>query len=1080
MRFFVVTLLCTYALHTVAMASSFPAIQIDRYNIEDGLPDSTIYSLQQDSQGYIWVGTPKGLGRYDGHTFDSYNIQASSVPRILSDNAGNIFIDSSRRIWVGSWGEGLYVYDHNLTLLQRFNTSSHEGFNSDLIQTFFEDKDGDMWIGTGGGGAVFIRQDLTSFTAFHTQANRTQQLLHDRVWGFAQLPNDARIWVATGGGLSHINKADGFSVTHTPVIRDVDATASERVRAILVDSTEALWLGYEDGLCRFNLSNNQCKTIAPAMSPTGLGSAITSLEKQADGKLWIGTLNGLFLLDPQTDSFVPLVNEQKLELFQYDDIRDILVTEEGIIWVATRPSGLIKITLSNDGFSAFTHAIDKNEQRVELGRVLALHVDSDDTLWIGTGDALWYQPNVSSSDPSPIRLISHNLGLVTDIISTQDGAFWFAGNNGLFTLNRDTREIQRVTGPFGDDVTVVSLFEDSSGTLWIGTEQRGLFRIRDGEAAAVKIEVDGVPISNYAITSIAEPHSEALLLGVETIGIVIYTNAQLDAYAYRPSAQDGALSNADINQIYHSPGGDIWVATNNKLNLLNEFTNTFRHFDERYGLTNTAVKSVVSDRQQNIWLSTSFGIFRQAQGQASFFHYTAEDGLHGNLFIQNVSAIDSHGNLYFGGQGGFTRIVINTYNGEIRAPEIHTSALAIDNQQLNMLDFSELSELSLADDHREVHVRVSALDFLSTNLFYSSRLVGNTESWSAPQRSPHFVFTGIRPGTYTLEFKAQRDGVWSNKVASIPIIVSPPWWQTWWAITLFLITLASLVHTWNLYRVRSLRRKNIELQDVINERSEQLSLAKMQLFEAEKNASLSSLVTGVAHEMNTPVGVSITALSTLYDSAKNIREDLSNNKLTKKDFENAMLHIEQCAQIAQTNLDRASFLVNKFKMLSIDQHAHEKRTFNLGKFIEETISVMGSALRRQHVNLTIECPSQIEIESYPGAIAQVFTQLVYNSLEHGFDREQGGNITIKAQLQDNLVILDYRDDGKGITEQDIEKIFKPFFTTKRKDGKMGLGLQIVANIVTIRLNGRISCDSNVDKGVHFHIEFPTQQHEHQV
>ncbi len=267
-------------------------------------------------------------------------------------------------------------------------------------------------------------------------------------------------------------------------------------------------------------------------------------------------------------------------------------------------------------------------------------------------------------------------------------------------------------------------------------------------------------------------------------------------------------------------------------------------------------------------------------------------------------------------------------------------------------------------------------------------------------------------------------------------------------------------------RVKS---RTIELQDSFN----QLQSAQAQLVESEKMSALGNLVAGVAHEVNTPLGISITAASIFKNEIKSIKEMLDENKLSKSSLEHFLETINEADEILVKNLDRAAQLVKNFKKISVDQSSEDMRNFELNTYLKEVISTFKSELKHRPVELELNLDERsIEMHSYPGAVSQIVVNMLQNALLHAFDEDQKGKIILETHYYGEHVSIIFKDTGKGIDESVAEKIFEPFVTTKRNKGGTGLGLNITYNLVTQHLHGSIHLDTEYKDGASFIINIP--------
>ncbi len=255
--------------------------------------------------------------------------------------------------------------------------------------------------------------------------------------------------------------------------------------------------------------------------------------------------------------------------------------------------------------------------------------------------------------------------------------------------------------------------------------------------------------------------------------------------------------------------------------------------------------------------------------------------------------------------------------------------------------------------------------------------------------------------------------------------------------------------------------------------NENLKATQSLLVTQEKMASLGSLTAGIAHEINTPLGISVSAASLLEEKTRVLSEAFQNGKMKLSDLDNYLDVATQSNNMLMSNLKRAAELVQSFKQVAIDQSSEELRTFNLKEYLQEILIQLSPKIKQTKHKIEIQGSEDIIITSYPGAFSQIITNLVINSLVHAYEPEYSGLIVISFHQDDNSLILEYVDDGKGIEPENLQKIFDPFFTTKRNQGGSGLGLHILFNIVNQKLSGTIECESKLGLGTKFIIKIPT-------
>lgn len=295
---------------------------------------------------------------------------------------------------------------------------------------------------------------------------------------------------------------------------------------------------------------------------------------------------------------------------------------------------------------------------------------------------------------------------------------------------------------------------------------------------------------------------------------------------------------------------------------------------------------------------------------------------------------------------------------------------------------------------------------------------------------------------------------------------------------------SALARKWHL--ARQARQKQEELERLVGERTEKLretnqaleeSLSTLQrtharLLQSEKMAALGGLVAGVAHEVNTPLGVGVTASSYLEEKVEQFADLQATGMATPEEIDAFMKNAAESSKIILSNLKRAADLIRSFKQVAVDQSTEKRRLFNLGKYIDEVLVSLRPETKRAKHTIAVNCPGNLIINSFPGAFSQLITNFVMNSLTHGFKNTDTGSIAIDVEVISDKISFRYSDNGVGISQEDLGKIYEPFFTTNRQAGDSGLGLNIVYNVVTVSLGGTIECTSTEGGGTVFHVEIP--------
>ncbi len=265
-----------------------------------------------------------------------------------------------------------------------------------------------------------------------------------------------------------------------------------------------------------------------------------------------------------------------------------------------------------------------------------------------------------------------------------------------------------------------------------------------------------------------------------------------------------------------------------------------------------------------------------------------------------------------------------------------------------------------------------------------------------------------------------------------------------------------------------LRKRNAELAQSM----ETLKLAKDQLLESERMASLGGLVAGIAHDVNTPLGVGVTAASFLEERIQSLKTAYEDKSLTNKTMANFVSEAEQTTQLLLSNLNRASELIASFKQVAVDQASEAERQFNLKTYLHEVLQSLQPSFKQTRHTVDIHCPEDLEVRCAPGVIAQIATNMIMNSVNHGFEDKANGHISLHIVEDGDDIVMTYKDDGRGMNAQELDQLFDAFFTTKRGQGGSGLGTHIMYNLVTQTLGGQIEANSAPGEGLEYVIRFP--------
>ena len=1130
---------------------------IKRFSASDGLPDLTIYSMAKDKNGFLWLGTPSGLVRYDGYEFRRYSKDVNSLYPLAMSGAGQIFIDSKERYWVGSWGGGLALYSKEMKLLGKYNknvlansdtisssTNSsstrskiQSSLKSNMVQTIFEDSDGDIWVGSNGGGLALFIPETNSFKSYLVDKTKADSISHNRIWSIVE-QQPGILWIATSDGLNKFDKnTETFTrYYHDPSNSNSNSLTHSLVRALHVvhsqdknnDIKSTLWVGMEKGLGIFDTQTEKFIDISP--ENTAIYAPINRIRQDKNNHLWIGTRNGLYQYDLNKRKFKMLANKNKssdennYRFFKSDNIKDIIFDSSGLLWLANYNGGLIKIDLKPVIFEKIDKYVAENGSRQTLNGVLAVYVDSENVLWLGTKEGLFYRDNETNfiTRFKSSNKLSH-LSFET-INENKSGELWLGGPGGLHKIDQQRKTMTDQNKLLKKIMTkrVRTILFDNNENLWIGTKYSGIVMINgvDEKSTTIFTADDTVSgsLNSNEISSIYQDSFNRIWIGMDVGGLARLDreNNKFVKYVHQPKFKN-SISDDAITTIYQTQDGDIWVGTKQTLNRYNPDNDSFEHFGVTDGLINSHIKSMFEDDFGVLWLSTNAGISQLDVSRKRFINYTLHHDLQEDRIFEGSVYKGQDGSLFFGGIGGLTKITPSQVMPNTHIPSVVITDVWVDNELSSQYMFDQEHPINLSFDIKNIKFRFAAIDLQQPdNNLHSYKLVGFDDHWSQASNFQTASYTNLDPGTYYFEVKGSNNSnLWNPEVSSVKLIINPPWWQRWWAYTIYILLLLSVVLIFfrlHRYKVLLERRLNLKLEQKVIERTVELEQQKLavvvkneeilatqqQLAQSEKMASLGTLTAGVAHEINNPTNYASVAVYMMKGEIITIKSFLK--QLAGGDkadieiieaFDEKFAKLEDLTQTVSEGTSRIKTIVEDLRTFSRIGNVEESQV-HISELILSTVKLVQT--QYHDITITTQLDYDPWLTCYPSKLNQVFMNLIVNAcqavedkLEQNFEQnlEQNlkpepleitsqktkGQVTITSAQEGNNLVINFKDNGCGMNEATKTKIFDPFFTTKEPGKGTGLGLAISFGIIEDH-KGTLEVNSVVGEGTMFCVCLP--------
>ena len=848
--------LASLVFHSAAGAAP-PHIRFERLSVQEGLSQTSVFDVFQDSHGFIWLATEDGLNRYDGYTFRVYRHDDQDPESLPADQVWKVLEDRDGDIWVATEGGGIARWSRERDAFTAYENEvgNNRSIASNAARALVIDADGLIWIGFLDAGLDRLDPVTGDVLHLRTSPDAPQGLPSNDVRALA-LDHEGNVLVGTAEGLVRV-------VPSTLQSTLVDLPTST-VKSVLALPDGRLLVGTEAaGLFVIEKSPGRVRHFEHSDDFESLASnEVLAILQRPDGTIWVGTSNGLDRFDVDQGRFEHYTHDSAVPGSLPDDyVMALLEDRGGVMWVGTRSGGAAKWDPATWRFG-YTPVAPEGEPGLSYPLVTSFAREASGVLWVGTfgGGLNRFGPNgevVHYTATGRPGALSGNR--VMSLLLDSRGRLWVATYRA--GLNRlDPGATAFVHYPHSDDERsvssdrIMSLHEDLSGRVWVGTYTGGLNRYVSESDDFVRYPLSLVGPN---VTALADSASGGLWVGTEGDGLLhLLTGGQVESYVHDSSAVT-SLPNDTVTALYVDPSGLLWVGMlGGGLARLDpgDARSGFTRFDAAHGLMNDTVYGIETDDEGALWLSTNNGLFRLDPSQQRFEAFGPEHGLQGPEFNVGAHYRDDAGRLYFGGTEGF-----NVFDpAEIKPrdfvpPVVLTSFLKL-NKPVSLgrgLDGIDAVDLGYRDS--VVTFEVAALDYSSPlNNRYRYQLEGFDDDWIDFGTERRITYTNLDPGKYVLRVQgAGSEGVWNTDGLTLALRVEAPPWRRWWAYLIYASLFLCLAAAGERERRRrrgreATYRRQLEFEVAertkeLDERATELESLNQQLSEA----SLSDPLTGL-------------------------------------------------------------------------------------------------------------------------------------------------------------------------------------------------------------------------------------------
>jgi ligand-binding sensor domain-containing protein/signal transduction histidine kinase len=809
-------------------------LRLEHISLAQGLSQSTINAITQDSRGFIWFGTQDGLNRYDGYSITVFKHNSTDSNSLADNSIWGLLSDSRGDVWVGTMRGGVdrYVVSQNRFVHYAHRVNDSSTISENNIISLFEDSEKSIWLGTLNNGLNRFEQGTGKFTRFLFEGKKPHSLSNNTVWSICE-DRRKNLWVATWRGLCRLSLDSSTAGNsrfsdyhHSP--SDPTSLSGENIRTLYVDRQGVLWVGtWGAGLNRYDHKTNSFKRYRhnPKDERTISSDLILSLCEDVKGNLWIGTNDaGLNVYDRNNDAFVRYRSApQNPSSLNNDQVSALFEDNAGILWIGTGAGGVNVYDWRKNRFAHYRDDLNRPDD-MSGSDVWAILEDSRRELWVGT-----YGNGLNRFDRTRKRVktylfnpkVRHSLSSnnVLSLCETSDGDIWVGTEGGglnRFIKTKETFTRYRHNPADRNSISfdeVTALCEDRNGDLWIGTNGGSVDRLHrktNTFTHYVADEKNPRALAGTTVMVIYEDTRGSMWIGTLGGGVHRFIPESNSFRRYQPNAEAASgVNNNTVLSMYEDSAGILWMGTyGGGLNRFDPADESFTHFTELNGLPNDVVYGILPDRRGNLWLSTNKGISRFDPKTAAFRNYDLRDGLQGNEYNQGSHFASASGELLFGGINGVNAFFPDSIRENEYIPPVYLTNFKVFDTSVplsTVLTTSNEIELSYAENF--FSFEFVALNFTSPEKNrYQYKLEGLDKDWIATTASRRYAsYTNLDPGDYVLRVKgSNNDGVWNERGIAVGITITPPYWKTWWFRTLAAFAGAALLFFMYRYRVNKL------------------------------------------------------------------------------------------------------------------------------------------------------------------------------------------------------------------------------------------------------------------------------------
>lgn len=1037
------------------------------YEAENSAPYSEINHIFEDSYGYIWIASNNGLIKFDGNKYKTYIRKKNEEFSLPHNVCSNIMEDKDRNVWV-STGRGIAIYNREK------DNFSHIVFKDRRVKgvlKVIQESDNTFWVLTS--------KDILRYNKSKDQAIKFDVVADDII--------DCKdcIWATSQeNGISIINK-NNLEISILPETKDASGKViNKHTRTLYNTSSGDIYVGTTDnGFFIYDHYGNMKKHINMDTDPAhGLKSnyVITFFEDKKHN-VWIGCVNGNLSTFNQIEyKFNDLKYEVPSNIAkEHFTTSCILQDSYNNIWLGTHRFWLLFSNRTNNKFIVLRHN-NLVSNTISDNAVAGVVEDNGEILICTDGGGI----NICKNGKFSVRtdMGQSVLDIKPDNIF---GRYWISTwDSGLYLYDKKNDKILKHytnTGKNALPSEKINCITVDKDYVWMGTSGKGVVRLNkktDEIISCVNSTADPYNISNSKFITHLMIDNEGWLWISSSEGLRKFRNNE-EQVKFNYSDQPGDLNQNQITMTYQDSKNRIWVLTNaGGLFLYNPKDQKFISYEKSYSLP-SMLKFMQEDNDGNLWIGASEELVKFNPDTKNVERYDLKKELDRNTIYHNSAYKDHAGKIYFGSNNGLFIFNPADLSEEKKEPNIYLSNLYIwDEVQLPGVSkiLSKTMECTdtivLNHEQNYFSIEFTGIDFGRTgSIQYSYFMDGLTKEWIEAGSERKASFTNLSPQKYVFKVRALAGNGKSYEInRPLTIIISPPWWSTWWFRTLMVLLTATIVYAIIRFRVKNLRLQKDTLETQVEERTKELQMKNAEIKKQKESVELKNreldemlfiknrILSIVGHDLKNPV-TAISGMLSLIVARKRDKSSPDSKKL---------IEVNQTAQQLQSQMDN----ILQWAKIQTKEILYNPMDFNFANLIKNVVSLMQGLASAKGISISLNCSLTRNAYADERMISTILRNLINNAIKF---TNKKGNIVITVTEDDQKILCSVKDDGVGMSKEKVDKLFTQDFNeaTNGTDNEKGSGLGLKICYDFIKANkGEICVKSNPEEGTDISFTMP--------